>query len=105
MKRLTVVILGLVFSASWAIGGEKSGKDDLKRLQGKWKTITITNDGEAQKSTNRGEVWVVSGDKVIYPDLGVEDEIKVDGSKNPKVMDIRMVRKGEDPVEYKAIFA
>ena len=68
---------------------DDASKDDLKKLQGRWQPVTIISNGELQKPEKRS-IWVISGNKVFYPSFKTEDEIKLDPSKTPKEIDIRV---------------
>jgi uncharacterized protein (TIGR03067 family) len=67
-----------------------SSTDDLKRLQGKWKIESITDDGEVKKPSV-DERWTIKGNRILYSDE--HDEFQLDADKKPKCIDVHMVRK------------
>jgi uncharacterized protein (TIGR03067 family) len=85
---------------------KRDDENDLKKLQGRWQPVTIISNDELQKiEPKKQSIWVISGNKVFYPSFKTEDEIKLDASKTPKAIDIRVVRKCEKTEEFKGIYA
>ena len=66
MLKVTIAFFAilLLLATRFAIAGEAS-KDDLKRLQGKWKIISYTIDG---KSEGAGAVWTFKDNKLHCED-------------------------------------
>jgi uncharacterized protein (TIGR03067 family) len=104
MRSSLFLLLSFALTASWISAQDDRNKDDLKKLQGKWKPVTIIHDGEVS-TPKKTSIWVFSGTKLIYPSFQTEDEIKLDASKNPKELDVRVIRKGEKTTEHKAIYS
>src|SRR5262245_32318158 len=77
-----------------------ANKDDLKKLQGKWKPQTSIRNGNTE-SPERGSIWIISGSKVFYPKFNSEEEIILDASKAPKEIDIRNKRPDGKIIESK----
>lgn len=102
MTRFAALALALA-AAGWAGAQDDASKEDLKKLQGKWETVTVVHNGEVQKPEKRSP-WVFEGNKLKYPAFDTEDEIKLDATLAPKTMDVRVVRKGQKTEELKAIY-
>jgi uncharacterized protein (TIGR03067 family) len=89
-----------------AAGTDDASKADLKKMQGKWKLVSIINDGKAETTVTA--TWTVSGNKIVFssnPKGKLQDEFTLDATKDPKAMDIRSIRDKEKPQEFKAIYA
>jgi uncharacterized protein (TIGR03067 family) len=108
VKRLALLMFGLTLTAGPTVAGNEASKEDLKKLAGKWKTVTIIHNGAPLKlEPGKGLTWVFSGNKLHYTGPGAPDgydEITLDASKKPKTMDSRVVRKGEPDKHHKAIY-
>lgn len=98
MRLLSVVLLLSVAALVSRAGDEKKkdpGADDLKKLQGTWRLVSMTIDGRTVPTDDAREVTsVVKGNKVTVSHKG---EVKaaatftIDAGKKPRRMDAAAV--------------
>ena len=66
-------------------------KEDLKRMQGKWKFVERIIDG---KKVDQKATWTFSGNEIIYgPDSDRRAVLKLDATTKPKTFDFDHVSK------------
>lgn len=102
MKRIACVVL-VCAAAGWASGQGDSTKEDLKKMQGKWRVVELIDDGKAAKPTEKA-FKIISESKVIDPGAGTEDEFRLDAGKKPKELDVYVNRKGVVAYQLKGIY-
>jgi uncharacterized protein (TIGR03067 family) len=86
----------LILTAGLLLAAPSAGQDDVARLQGTWRTVSLVNDGKvlvgenvppkgpATKLAYAGDRWLIQvGDKTIASGI-----FKVDATKAPKEIDI-----------------
>ena len=72
-------------------GAGDAGKEDLKRLQGKWSVVERIVDG---KKAVIESTWTISENEISYgPDIGVWAVFKLDTTTKPTNIDINPVSK------------
>jgi uncharacterized protein (TIGR03067 family) len=85
MKRAAAFLVGFACLATSLHGGADAGKDDLRKLQGKWKFVERVLDGK--KGDLKG-TWTIAGNKVSY---GANSDlwavIKLNPTTRPKALD------------------
>src|SRR5260370_20025796 len=102
MRRFFLVALVVAIRLDFATCADDASKTDLKKLQGKWEIVSLVVNGERQIVNGKKvdptdsvkDVWSIAGNKVKYPSE-TEDEIKLDATRTPKVMEIKSDREGE----------
>ena len=93
MRRAVALFVAVLCSGASVIGASDPGKDDLKKLQGKWQVVSQIRDGKPLK-VEKGSVWSFSGNRNLFGGDGkdVYDVIKLDASKTPRWLDFNEVR-------------
>jgi uncharacterized protein (TIGR03067 family) len=66
-----------------AFGGEDPNKEDLNRFQGKWKAVSVMDDGKPAKA---GFTWTIEGSKILYGG-GWYGAMTLHAKENPKAYD------------------
>jgi uncharacterized protein (TIGR03067 family) len=85
MKRAAVLLVGLLFLGASVQGAGDATKDDLKRLEGKWKFVERVIDGK--KGDLKG-TWTITGNKLSYAsDSDVWAVLHLDATTKPKTFD------------------
>ena len=86
-----LICFGLFFLAALVNGAGDAGKEDLKRLQGKWQFVERIVDG---KKADIKSTWTISGNEISYgPESGVWADFNLDATTKPKTIDIKSVSK------------
>ena len=103
MLRFTIACVLLV-SVAFAPAQDDANKQDLKMIQGKWKIISVINDGKALDPDGPGHrSYTISGTKVVY-DENTSDDFILDATKKPKMWNGASNRRGE-VTNYLAIYS
>lgn len=73
-------------------------KEDLKKLQGKWKPVSYEQDGKKQNIGDL-ESWLIRGQVLelleVNGNLFGKMEIRIDATKTPKELDIILLGEGK----------
>jgi uncharacterized protein (TIGR03067 family) len=86
-----VFCLGFLFFGAFVSSAGDASKEDLKRMQGKWKFVERIIDGK--KGDQKG-TWTFSGNEIIYgPDANIRAVLKIDAATKPKTFDFDHVSK------------
>jgi uncharacterized protein (TIGR03067 family) len=105
MQRL--IVLSAVFMVSMAAtaGEDDASKADLKKMQGKWRPISIVADGKPQE-VSPNSVYHFEGNKNIYDGSGKYfDVITLNAKSDPKELTFDNVQKdGPTTKGVKAIY-
>jgi erythromycin esterase len=95
MKQAPALVIGILLLATFARGAGDAGREDLKKLQGKWKPVERVADGT--KVDPKGG-WTISGNELSYDTHpGVKAVFKLDPTTSPKSFDFDHVSR--DPKE------
>src|SRR5262249_4329554 len=78
------------------------GTDELKNLQGSWESVSIVDEGKVLGKDQQVK-FVVQGDKLTYPGDHYH-QIKIDGDKKPKHLDLVEVTGAKKGLVYQGIF-
>ena len=73
-----------------AFAGENPNKADLKRFQGTWKAIRVTENGKPAKA---GFTWTIEGNKILYGG-GWYGAMTLNAKASPKAYDFDQVDAG-----------
>ena len=86
-----LICFGLFFLAAVVNGAGDAGKEELKRLQGKWSVVERIVEG---KKADIKLTWTISGNEISFgPEIGVWAVFKLDATTKPKTIDINPVSK------------
>src|SRR5262245_30579920 len=102
MKRIACLAF-LCAAAGWSSAQGDTTKEDLKKMQGKWRVVELIDDG-ADKKTDPKAIKIITGNKVFDPGADTEDEFKLDATKKPKELDVYIARKGVVPHQLRGIY-
>jgi uncharacterized protein (TIGR03067 family) len=90
-------------AAGWAAAQGTDTKEDLKKMQGKWRVVEVIEDGKEAKPDAKA-FKIISDNKVLDPGAGTEDEFRLDATKKPKELDVYVNRKGVVAYQLKGIY-
>jgi uncharacterized protein (TIGR03067 family) len=99
--RLTWLVVGFASALIAADSPKGELKKDLDQMQGSWVVASGESGGNAiADEQSKATRFVIKGDKYIYtiPDYREEGTLKVDQSKKPKAIDVKIVE-GRDQGE------
>lgn len=84
-NRTFLLLVGFVALASVSLAGDAddAGKADLKRMQGKWKVVSVMSEGKAEKA---GFTYTISGNK-MYVGGGWYSTLTLDAKVKPRAFD------------------
>jgi uncharacterized protein (TIGR03067 family) len=86
MKRAAAFFLGFVFLGTGVHGAGDAAKQDLKRLQGKWKVVERILDGKKREPSG---AWTISGHEISYgPQTVARGVFKLDATTKPRRFDL-----------------
>jgi uncharacterized protein (TIGR03067 family) len=91
--RLTWLVAGFASVLIAADSPKGEAKKDLDRIQGSWVVASGESGGTAIPNEDaKATRFVIKGDKYIYtiPDYREEGTLKVDSSKQPKAIDVKI---------------
>jgi uncharacterized protein (TIGR03067 family) len=95
MKQALALSLGILLLGAAPRGGGDASKDDLKKLQGKWKAVERIIDGKKIEAQGH---WTISGNEITYDtDPDVKAVFKLDAGTKPKSLDFDHIAK--DPTK------
>src|SRR5258708_7818251 len=78
-------LLAALLAAAPPMTKSDANEGDLKRLQGKWRIVSITDNGKKQ-AISEVQYWTIKGKKILYSDD--HDEFELDADKKPKFIDV-----------------
>ena len=88
MKRAVSMFVGLFFLGTFVHGAGDATKEDLERLQGKWKFVERIIDGKKQTGKQLESTWTFDGNRVIYHvDADLLAIVTLNAKTNPKTFD------------------
>ena len=96
---LLIIVFALGMSASAAQDNES--KEDLKKIQGKWKVAACVYDGK-EIAAEVGNGWTFEKNKLSVEKATVEMTITLHAAKQPKEMEMKV---GDAPQTVKGIYA
>ena len=88
--RAMLICCGFLSFATLANGAEDARKEDLQRLQGKWKLVERIVDGT---KTDIELLWTISEKEIIQAEVGVLAKFEADATTKPRNFDITFVSK------------
>lgn len=93
MKRTASLLVVFLCTSASFLGAGDAGKDDLKKVQGKWKVVFQIKDGKPL-TVGEESIFNFSGNKNLFNGTGEDayDSIKLNASSKPRSFDFDEVR-------------
>jgi uncharacterized protein (TIGR03067 family) len=95
MMRLTALFGAVLLTAAAYRGDDDASKADLMRLQGKWKPVTIVNNGKPEEVSAK-TIFNFEGNKNVYGGEGAYDLITLNAKTTPKELTFDIIQKNGD---------
>src|SRR5262245_58043377 len=100
MSHCSLLVLPALLLLTAAAPQGDAARKEQEKLQGTWRVLRAEDRGIVMVDTKQGEMFdvklVIKGDRIRYtgklPGLDLEYSFKLDPSKNPKVIEMTLVK-------------